>query len=80
MSLYTRLDLTAATITKAGGIEIRPLSEHQNHGLENVNMTTATLIKFAQKILYKLISYFSKTLQSKSLVENQYSSCYILRK
>jgi hypothetical protein len=32
--------------TKAGGIEMRPLSEHQNYGLENVNRTTATLIKF----------------------------------
>jgi hypothetical protein len=37
--------------TKAGGIEIRPLSEHQNRNLENVHITTATLIKFAQKIV-----------------------------
>ena len=38
--------------TKAGGIEIRSLSEHQNYNLENVHIATATLIKFAQKILY----------------------------
>jgi len=33
--------------TKAGGIKIRPLSEHQNYNLENVHITTSTLIKFA---------------------------------
>jgi hypothetical protein len=38
--------------TKADSIEIRPLSEHQNWNLENAHITTATLIKFAQKILY----------------------------
>ena len=38
--------------TKAGGIEIRSLLEHQNYNLENVHIATATLIKFAQKILY----------------------------
>jgi hypothetical protein len=48
--------------TKAGGIEIRPISEHQNYNLENVHITTATLIKFAQKIMYQLISFFSKAL------------------
>jgi hypothetical protein len=45
--------------TKAGGIEIRPLSEHQNHSLD---ITTATIIKIAQKFIYKLISFFSTTL------------------
>jgi hypothetical protein len=38
--------------TKAGGIEIRPLSEHQTYNLENVHITTATLIKSTQKIIY----------------------------
>jgi len=38
--------------TKAGGIEIGSLSEHQNYNLENVHITTATLIKFTQKIIY----------------------------
>jgi hypothetical protein len=35
--------------TKAGGIEIRSISEHRNYNLENVhyNITTATLIKLA---------------------------------
>jgi hypothetical protein len=37
--------------TKAGGIKIRPLSEHQNYNLENVHITTATLIKFTQKFV-----------------------------
>jgi hypothetical protein len=37
--------------TKAGGIEIRPSSEHQNYNLESVHITTATFIKFAQKTL-----------------------------
>ena len=48
--------------TKAGGIEIRPLSEHQNYNLENVYITTATLIKIAQKIVCQLISFFPKFL------------------
>ena len=51
ISLITVIDPRKAT-TKAGGIEIRPLSEHQNSNLENVHITTATLIKFAQKIVY----------------------------
>jgi hypothetical protein len=38
--------------TKAGGIEIRSFSEHQNYNLENVYITTATLIKFTQKIIH----------------------------
>jgi hypothetical protein len=54
-------DAFARQPTKAGGIEMRPLSDHPNHSLENGHITTATLIKFAQKILYKLISFFPKT-------------------
>jgi hypothetical protein len=37
--------------TKAGGIEIQPLSEHQNQNLENIFRTTATPIIFARKFL-----------------------------
>jgi hypothetical protein len=37
---------------KAGGIEIRLPSEHQNYNLRNVHITIATLIKFTQKIVY----------------------------
>jgi hypothetical protein len=38
--------------TKAGGIEIRSLLERQSYNLEKIHITTATLIKFAQKIVY----------------------------
>jgi len=37
--------------TKAAGFEIRLRSEHQNYNLENEHITTATLIKFTQKIV-----------------------------
>jgi hypothetical protein len=46
------LKTTKIITTKAGGIEIRTFSEHQNYNLENVHITTATLIKFARKIVY----------------------------
>jgi hypothetical protein len=36
--------------TKADGIEIRPLQNTKIYNLENVHITTATLIKFAQEI------------------------------
>jgi hypothetical protein len=42
----------AQWLQKAGGIEIRPLSQHQNWSLENAHIKTAMLVKFAQKILY----------------------------
>jgi hypothetical protein len=35
---------------KTDRFEIGSLSEHQNYNLENVRITTATLIKFARKI------------------------------
>jgi hypothetical protein len=45
---YTRRGKWKSPVfTKAGGIEIHPLSEHQNYNLENVHITTATLVKFA---------------------------------
>jgi len=51
LSLLKKVILILELCTKASGFEIRTLSEHQNYNLENVHITTATLIKFAQKIV-----------------------------
>jgi len=51
-SRYRLLINNINPFTKAGAIEIRPLLEYQNYDLENVHITTVTLIKFAQKFVY----------------------------